>query len=121
MAGLYPDCTLVCELDGVAEKVGEHLLQSPAVGQDLCGDGFGHVQLDTEPLGFGLGRKQADGIFQEPDQREGRRVQIELARLELREIQDVVHNGEQGLAAGHHPADIDPGLRRQVRHLGEKR
>ncbi len=90
---------LVGELDGVAEEVDQHLPQAGAVGVKHLGHAVVDLKPQFQPLGGGLGRDHRHGVFKECANLERLRIEFELARLQLGEIQDVVDHTEQGVSA----------------------
>ena len=87
----------VGELDRVADQVDQHLAQPARVADQ----GVGHVRLDVpgqlQPLAVGPQGQGPQGVAQRVRKREVGRVQLQLAGLDLGEVEDVVDDGQQGL------------------------
>ena len=92
-----PHLALVGELDGIAEQIGEDLLEAQwvtaitlrQVGIKFHGEG--------ESLLARAELKQMDHVVDRLAQREGLAVDGQLAGLDLGEVEDVVEDAEQGL------------------------
>ena len=115
---------LVGELHGVAGEVQQHLAQAAAVGQHAGRHVGAAAALDLQPL---LGRQrpqQADDVVHEGAHVGPLRHQIQLAGLDLRQVEDVVDDGQERLrrAERHaHPLALLLGqllLEQQFEHAG---
>ncbi len=87
------------ELQGVVEQVDEDLPQAGHVTHDCFRYAFLEHQRQLDPLGCRNRGQQVQGGLQALAQVEGRRFQLHLAGLDLGEVQDVVDDGEQPIAA----------------------
>ncbi len=83
------------ELDGVAGEVGQHLLQT----HGIAGEGIGDIGIDPQRelqlLVVGAGAEQVHGLIEGVAQAEGDMLQLQLARLQLGEVEDVVDDAKQ--------------------------
>ena len=93
----HENLALIRELDGVADQVEENLTQPPRVSVQM----EGHVRLDEigqfDSLGVRCFGTDFDGIFDHLREIEIHRVEREFARLDFREIQDVIDDPQQSL------------------------
>ena len=87
------------ELHGVAEQVHEHLAQPGGVADEDGRQAGGQVARQVEALGAGLHGDQVQRALHAVAQREGPGLQLQLARLDLGEVQDVVDDRQQGVTA----------------------
>ena len=95
-----PRCTTTSpsfgELDGVADQVEQHLPQPAGVADQ----GVGHVRLHVadqfQPLLVGAHGQGAQGVADRRPQREVGRVQLQLAGLDLGEVEQVVDDARAG-------------------------
>ena len=103
---LEADLALVGELDRVADEIEQHLAQ-PLVVADEAG---GQIVVDdvdqVEVLLAGLGREQVERFLDAGAEVERKLIQREPARLDLREIENVVDDGEERFAAGAERLDV---------------
>jgi hypothetical protein len=88
---------LVRELERVAHEVQQDLAQPSGIS----GDDPGHIGLadatQLQPFGLRARGKELQRLIDDERQIEVDGLEIQAARLDLREIQDVVDDGEQGL------------------------
>ncbi len=93
---------LVGELHGVADEVDQDLPQPGHVADQNLGDGVIHQAGQVEVLLRRLGRQQVQGLLDAGVELEGMVLQLELARFDLGEVEDVVDDRQQrvGAAAG---------------------
>ena len=88
---------LLGELDRVADQVEQHLPQPARVADQ----GVGHVRLHVagqlQPLGPGPHGQGPHGVAQRRPEREVGRVQLQLAGLDLREVEQVVDEAEEAV------------------------
>ena len=84
------DVAFVCELDGIAQQIAQDLQQTLTVHTHLGGHGRMQQQLATQPFFGGQLARRSNGLFQQLGQIHVCRHQLQLARLQLREIQNVV-------------------------------
>ena len=78
------------ELDGVAGEVGEHLLQAHGVAGEVVRHGGIHLEESSELLVVGARPQQVHGLVEGVPQAEGDVLELQLARLQLGEVEDVV-------------------------------
>ena len=90
---------LVRELDGVREEVVEHLREAALVAHERRGHAGAHLHAQLHALLARLHREEACRVAQAGGHVEGARTERHLARLDLREVQDVVQEAHQALAA----------------------
>ena len=101
-AGLDPDddLALLGELDGVADEVEQDLPQPARVADQ----GVGHLRLDLagqlQPLPVGAEGQRPEGLPQDVPQGEVGVVELELAGLDLGEVEQVVDHLQQGIGRG---------------------
>ena len=113
------------ELDRVADQIEQHLAQPGRVPAQLAGEGRIDVgaEIQTAIAGARLQREKhlVDGLAQ--GEVDG--LDAELARLDLREIEDVVDDAEQGIGRVAHHLEIAEALllgfrpQRQVGHADD--
>ncbi len=116
------DLARLGELDRVREQVGEHLAQPPAIAAHRGGD----VLVDPgEQLEAAVVRLRGEHLADVLDGRaqvEVVHVELELAGLDLREVQDVVDHPEQRLAGARGGLGLlalvvaELGLQQQLEH-----
>ena len=91
---------LLGELDGVADQVEQHLAQPAGVADQ----GVGHVRLHVvdqlQPLPVGPHGQGPQGVADRRSQREIGQVQLELAGLDLGEVEQVVDDAQQVVGGG---------------------
>jgi hypothetical protein len=104
------DLTALGELDRVADKVEEHLLQPLRIADHPLLDVGFEVERELQPLGLGIAAKQRDHRHRQCVQRERCLRKVELAGLDLRVIEHVVQDRHQRRArrgrGAHQPALI---------------
>ena len=88
------------ELDAVAEQVHEHLPEPGHVPGHVLWNRIVHLVSQFEAFLGSPGGQQVQGVLNAGTHLEWLVFQLQLARLDLREVQDVVDDGEQGIAAG---------------------
>ncbi len=90
---------LLGELDGVVEQVEQDLAQAG----DVAGNGVGNVVVDlvgqVKPLLRRPRGHEVERAFDAVTQVERLVLQLHLARFDLRKVEDVVDDGQQGVAA----------------------
>ena len=88
------------ELERVADQVHQHLAQA----RDVADQGFRHVVLagvrELHPLARDLWPEQVERLLDAGAQVERLVLELHVPGLDLREVEDVVDDGEQGVAAG---------------------
>ncbi len=119
------DVPAVGELDRVAHQVAEHLSQANRIADDA----FGHVRVDVshqlEPFLVRLDGQRLEQIGDDIADREGHGLELELARFDLREIQDVVEDRQQRLGGALDGRQalallqIEIGIERQLGHADD--
>jgi len=102
---LHEDLAASRELDGIADEVRENL----AKARHVSGHELRHARLDevaeVQPLLRGRRAEQVESSFDALVEIERLRLEIEPARLDLREVEDVVDQHEQHVAALPHRFD----------------
>ena len=88
------------ELDGVADKIEENLPDLSGIALEPCRDVRRHDEFERQTLLLGRWPHQRDDAGQRFVEPEHHRVDRNLARLDLRVIQDAVENAHQRLARG---------------------
>ena len=110
---------LLGELDGVADEVEQDLPQPARVADQ----GVGHLRLDLagqlQPLPVGAEGQRPEGLPQDVPQGEVGAVELELAGLDLGEVEQVVDHLQQGLRRGLDDRQVLALLARQRRVEGE--
>ncbi len=108
------------ELDRVADQVHQDLADPRRirahVRRRLARDG----DLEPEPLAGGVLAEQALDLAHEIGQRERHRLEHQLPRLDLREVEDVVDEAEQVLAVAPDGVDVALALRPAQPAVGEQ-
>ncbi len=110
------------ELDGVAHQVGENLPQSTRIAPQDVLQVRRQLHRQFQALGVSPGRHQFAQVLHQIPQAEGRVVQVQLAGLDLGEIQDIVDDTHQRLAGAadsvHEAAllGIQVGFQHQIGH-----
>ena len=99
------------ELDGVADEIGEDLSQAQRVAQDPFRTVVRDLVGELEPLFLRVAGEHFHRVTDDLVEIEGQRLELELAGLDLREIEDVVDYPEQALA-GRPDRFGEPALRR---------
>ncbi len=89
---------LVSEFHRVADKVGEHLADPVGVAADTRGQGGMHPGRELDSAVVRAAGKHPGGFLDHVGQREVDRVELELARLDLREVQDVGDEHQERIA-----------------------
>ena len=97
---LDEDVPLFRELDGIAQKIGEHLPQPQRIAFDRRWNPVVHLIRQVETFSEGAGGLQVERVFQAGAQIERARVQLQFPRLDLGKIQNVVDDGQQRFTAG---------------------
>ncbi len=88
------------ELERVAEQVGDDLAQAAGIAADGAGDVRAHVaQQLHRPLRAAAGQQACRGV-DEAREVERNRFELEAAALDLRDVENVVDDGEQALGRG---------------------
>src|SRR3712207_2343176 len=93
------DLALGGELDRVAHEVGDDLAEPAAVAEHLPRPVAGDVDEQVQPGTAGRGRQQLGDVVDDADQVERRGLQVQLAGLDLGEVEDVVDEGQQAVPA----------------------
>ena len=92
------DFALLGELDRVADQIDEDLADPPGIADEVVRDTRTNLVRELERLGVGERRERLDRLGQGLPQGEGHRLELEPTGLDLRKVEDVVDDGEQGLA-----------------------
>jgi hypothetical protein len=96
-AGLQRDVAVVCELDGVAQQVDEHLREAQRVAL-ATGRQAVFADFEVEPAGEGSFGGEGDGAVDDLARFDGDLLDRQLAGLDLRAVEEVVDDAEQVLA-----------------------
>jgi hypothetical protein len=88
------------ELDGVAEQVDEDLADAQGIAADPGGQVLRERDVQCELLVGGAHGNHGDRFVDDRRDAHGADVDAQLAGFDLREVEDVVHHGEQVLAGG---------------------
>ena len=83
------------ELDGVAHQVGNNLLQAQRVANDVIRHIIFDIQRQLQPFVVRRVRQQRNHLVQRGAQQERDALQNELTGFKLREVQNIVNNGQQ--------------------------
>ncbi len=83
------------ELDGVAEQIDQHLSQPTRIADHVVGHVDGDVAGELEALLMRPVGEELERVRQAVAQAERQDLEVELAGLDLREVEDVVQDGEQ--------------------------
>ncbi len=109
------------ELDGVAGVVDQDLADAQRIADEHARQLGVHHPQQLEALGVGLLGQHVDDVVQHRFQLERQRVDLQLARLDLREVEDVVDDAQQVLAAALDLDEIVVHARRHVVLHGQPR
>jgi hypothetical protein len=113
---------LVREFDRVAHKIDEDLPQTRRVAHDDPRDIRMDIDDEFKPLGMGANGHQFSGMFDEFPQIEGDRFQLQMARFNFREIENVVDEVKKIVGGPAEPLHIallflgQFGFREQIGH-----
>ena len=88
------------ELDGVAGEIEQHLAQARGVADDHLRQPLVDERGDLDVFGLRARGQQFDGFLDQRRKRERPRLQIELAGLDLGEIENLLDQRQQGFARG---------------------
>src|SRR6185312_2283874 len=91
------DLAALGELDGVADQVGQHLAQAAGIAGEAARQVRRDVGAEAQALLLGHLVEEVLDLFDDVAGVEGHHLQLDLAGLDLREIQDVVDDAEQRL------------------------
>ena len=105
----------VGELDGVAHQVEQDLPQPAGVADQGVGHLRLHVVDQLQPFRVGPHGQGPQGVTDRRPQREVGRVQLQLAGLDLGEVEQVVHEAEQVVGRGLDRLEALPLVPRQRR------
>ena len=119
------DLARLRELDRVADEVDEHLPQSHRVADEGVGDARIDVAQELEALPMGADREEAEGVTDRVTQVELDGIEVQLAGLDLREVEDVVDHGEQRVGGDLDEPEVlgllvvDLGVEEKLRHADD--
>jgi len=94
------------ELEGVADEVDEDLAEAGAIAADQGGEVAVEPVEEVEFLLGGAGCEQVEHAFDDFAEVEGDVLQLQLTGLDLGVVEDVVDDGQEGLAAGADGVDV---------------
>ena len=109
------DATGLGELDRIAGEVEQHLAQACGIAGDALRQRLVDVGGDFEALGLRAGPEQLDHLLDQSERRERTRLEVELAGLDLGEVEDFLDQREQCVARGLCRLDVGGLLRGQRR------
>ena len=89
-ADAHHDLAGLGELDGISRQIDEHLPQPHGIPAHSGGHGGVDLAAQLESLGARAQRQDLDRLLDDLAQRELDVLELELARLDFREVQDVV-------------------------------
>jgi hypothetical protein len=84
------DCPLFSVLKGIAEQVVEHLLHPEVVAIKAAEQVAAYVQLECDWLAFDADDVEGDDVAQQLRHFVLRRRQLQLPRLDFRDVKDVI-------------------------------
>ena len=87
----------VGELDGVADEIGQHLLQAQRIALQRAQGLHRPVDAQGQPFGLGLGGEEALKLGQQGRQVQGLDLDGQFAGLDARQVQNVVDDPQQAL------------------------
>ena len=96
---VHDDLALLCELHRVREQVEEYLPQPGRVADDACRHVLVDQRAELDTLLRGPGSDDIERPFDALAHIERLLLEVELARLDLGIVEDVVDHVEQGVAA----------------------
>jgi hypothetical protein len=102
------------ELDRVSDEIHDHLPQSSYISDKRVGHFRGDFEHELETLLIGAKSERADGVGETLPKSEFRALDIEAARLDLGEIEDVVDDVDQSVGGAARCLDVLPLIRREV-------
>ncbi len=91
----HADAALIGEFDRIAGEIGENLAQTLAVGANEARRGGAERGGDLDALALGARREQFDDALGEPAQIDRLDDEIESARLDLGQIEDLVDQRDE--------------------------
>ncbi len=94
------DFTVIGELDGVGEEVDEDLPEAGDVADDSVGRARGKLGEERDFFLGGTRGEETDGGGHTLEERERRELYLEFARLDFGEIENVVNDAQEMIAAG---------------------
>ena len=83
------------ELDRVANQIEQNLTQPRRIAAQSGRNVRGNLARELQPLGMSAGRQRAQRVVDRVAQIEVNRVDVELARFDLGEVEDVIDDVEQ--------------------------
>ena len=104
----------VRELDRIGNQVDEHLPQPAGVADRALGHKLSDVQHQLDALVGGSLGEELDRLLHHVLGAEVNRLQANAARLDLREIEDVVDDLQQRISRGANRVDVLALLERQL-------
>ena len=107
-----PDLAALGELDGVVDEVGQDLAEPQRIAEQMLRDAGRDVRQELEPLLVRLLRRQRRDRADDLVEPEVGGLDVELAGLDLREVEDVVDDRQQRRAGVVDLADVVALLRR---------
>ena len=121
----HRDIAVLREFDGVADQIDQHLTQADHVASQGVGHGFLDLVVEQQALLPGTEPEGLEGPVEPFAQAQRLRVQLQLARFNLRVIEDVIDEREQidgGSVGGHEVAALlrgEAGVEGQFSHADE--
>src|SRR5262245_52682747 len=108
------DVTLLGELQGVVDEVAKHLIEPGGVSNDRRWNVGRDEGRQVDALGGGASVEEVNGALDDLDEARRRPLDLELARLDLREIENVVDDGDEAAAGLSDDVGVAALARRQV-------
>ena len=88
--------SVLSELDGVVTQVGQHLTNAPGIAEQQLGQVGGRREVKRQPLVLGANLNARQGVGDQRHQIKRDVLHLQLAGLDLGEVQDVVEDHQQG-------------------------
>jgi hypothetical protein len=103
---LHHDLAAHRELDGIADQVDQDLAQTRGVAQQGVRHIVGDMAGELEPFLAGPEAEGLHRVVQRVAQAELDRFEVQLARLDLGEVEDVIEQGQQGARRALHHVQV---------------
>ena len=88
------------EFDGVGDEIDEDLANAEGVADEERRDVVGDLLMDAEGVGGGRGDGDVDGFADTAAKVEGRAFEFDAPLFDFGEVEDLVDDGQEGVAAG---------------------
>ena len=83
------------ELDGIADQIHQHLTQTPGIAAERAGNARRDVRHERQRFALDRATDQLDDAVDDRFELEFDDLELRAARLELREVEDIVDDPEQ--------------------------